>query len=62
MHTVLGERVERREPPAAGDDSEALVAIVVRSVGAGNEVLQQAVGPDGGGELGLGDLVRKDEP
>ena len=54
---VLGERLQRREAAAAGDDGEALGTVIVRVVGAGDEVLQQPVGLDGGQELGLGVAV-----
>ena len=54
---VLGERLQCREAAPAGDDGEALGAVAIRIVGAGDEVLQQAVGLDGCHELGLGELV-----
>ena len=54
---VPGERLQRREAAAAGDDGEALGAVVVRVVGAGNEVLQQAVGLDGRLELLFSEVV-----
>ena len=54
---VLGERLQCRETAPAGDDGEALGAVAIGIVGAGDEVLQQAVGLEGGHELGLGELV-----
>ena len=54
---VLGKRVQRREAAAAGDDGEAPCAVLVRPVGAGDQVLKQPVRGDGGPELGLGGLV-----
>ena len=48
----LGQRLERRETPPAGHDGEALRVAAV--FGADDEVLQQAVGLDGGSELRLG--------
>ena len=55
----LGQRVQRRESPSAGHYGKALVALVVGAVGAGNEILQKAVGADGSRELVLGGLVRR---
>ena len=40
---VVCERLQRREAAAAGDHGEAFDAVRVRAVGAGDEVLQQAV-------------------
>ena len=54
---VLGERLKRGEAATARDDGEALDAVRVRVVGAGDEVLQQPVCLDGGQKLGLGVLV-----
>ena len=54
---VLGQRLQRREAAPAGDDGEALGAVAIGIVSAGDEVLQQAVGLDRGYELGLGELV-----
>ena len=54
---VLGQRLQCREAASAGDDGEALGAVAIGIVGAGDEVLQQAVRLDGGHELGLGELV-----
>ena len=55
----LGQRVQRCEAPSAGHDGEALIALVVGAVGAGDEVLQKTVGADGGRELVLGGFVRR---
>ena len=44
---VLGERLQRGEAASAGDDGEALDAVRVRLVGAGDEVLEQPVRLDG---------------
>ena len=54
---VLGERLQGREAASAGDDGIALGAVLGGIVGAGDEVLQQAVRLDGGDELGVGGLV-----
>ena len=54
---VLGQRLERGEAASAGDDGEALDAVRVRLVGAGDEVLQQPVRGDGRLELDLSRLV-----
>ena len=54
---VLGQRLQRREAAPAGDDGEAYGAVAIGIVGAGDEVLQQAVRLDRGHKLGLGELV-----
>ena len=54
---VLGQRLQRREAASAGDDGEALGAVRVRAVAAGDEVFEQAVRHDGRPELFLGGLV-----
>ena len=54
---VLGERLQRRKAASAGDDGEALGAVAIGIVGAGDEILQQTVRLDGGHELGLGEGV-----
>ena len=52
LDDALGcELVHRGEAPGAGDDSEALAAVFARLGGARHEVLDQAVGGDGGLEL-----------
>ena len=53
---VLVQRLQRREATAAGDDGEALT-VIVGVVGAGDEVLQQPVGLDGGLELFFSEVV-----
>ena len=54
---VLGEGLQRREAPAAGDDGVTLQPVVVGPVDADDEVLQQAVGEDRGNQLAVGGLV-----
>ena len=54
---VVCERLQRREAAAAGDHGEAFDAVRVRAVGAGDEVLQQAVRLDGGPELFFSEVV-----
>ena len=56
--TILRELVEGGEAPGAGDDGEALAEVVGGSDVACHEVLQQAMGGDGGLELGEGGLAR----
>ena len=54
---VLGERLQCREAAPAGYDGEPFCAVRAGIVGAGDEVLQQAVRLDGGDGLGLGEIV-----
>ena len=59
MWRGLGQRLECGETAAAGDDGEALGVALVGLVGAGDDVLQQAVGGDGRAELVVGERVRR---
>ena len=54
---VLGQRLQRREAASAGDDGEALGAVVIRAVAARDQVLEQPVRLDGSLELALGGVI-----
>ena len=51
-HAVLTQRLQGREAASAGDHGVAPDAVGARAFGAGNEVLEQSVGFDGGLQLG----------
>ena len=57
QHALAGEVDERGEPPAAGDDGVAVGAGRIGVDGAGHQVLEQAMGGDGGLKLGEGGLA-----
>ena len=56
-NAVRGERLERGQAAPAGDDGEAVDAVGAGAFGADDQVLQQAVGGDGGLELGEGGRI-----
>ena len=47
-NALFGERVEHRQAASAGDHGEAFVALGIGIVGADDQVLEQAMGPDRG--------------
>ena len=57
-HADAGQRLEGGETPSPGDDAVARAVAVGCGEGVDDEVLQQAVGGDGGFELVLGGAVR----